>query len=166
MDKWQRLPYCSQKYINIARKIKHIFTGNLDAKVITNPHFPGRERDLLRAQIARIVHASTIAPVGLFGLDEEDENAVKDIKISKGDDDQVPVIKLEGVMALENWCHVNPRILNNGRVVHEKVEKPENANEDEWNEEDEQKKVEDADPYEERLKPINEDTKFNDLENV
>jgi radial spoke head protein 4A len=130
MDEWQKLPDCRQKYINIARKIKHIFPGNLDSKVITNPYFPGRECDLLRAQIARIVHSSTIAPSGLFGIDEEDENAVKDIKIVKGDDEQIPIIKLEGVMSLENWVHVNARLLNNGRVVHEAIEKPETADDD------------------------------------
>jgi len=54
-----------------ARKIKHIFTGDLNATFHSNPSFPGKERHLLRAQLARIFAATAIVPKGLFEIDEE-----------------------------------------------------------------------------------------------
>jgi radial spoke head protein 4A len=46
-------------------------TGDLNAEIISNPVFPGKERHFLRAQIARIFAATTICPKGLFEIDEE-----------------------------------------------------------------------------------------------
>jgi len=51
--------------------IKHVFTGNVNAEVKTNPPFPGRERHYLRAQLARIFHGTTIIPKGIYEFDEE-----------------------------------------------------------------------------------------------
>jgi radial spoke head protein 4A len=51
--------------------IKHIFTGNLNAPVNSNPEFMGKERHLLRAQLARINAATLIIPKGIFEMDEE-----------------------------------------------------------------------------------------------
>lgn len=51
--------------------IKYIFTGNLNASINSNPPFPGKERHLLRAQLARITHATQIIPKGLLTVDEE-----------------------------------------------------------------------------------------------
>lgn len=51
--------------------IKHICTGNLNASIDSNPPFPGKERHFLRAQIARITHATVIVPKGLLEVDEE-----------------------------------------------------------------------------------------------
>jgi radial spoke head protein 4A len=51
--------------------IKHIFTGNLNATIDSNPTFPGKERHFLRAQIARITHGTVIIPKGLYEFDEE-----------------------------------------------------------------------------------------------
>ena len=46
-------------------------TGDLNASINSNPQFPGKERHFLRAQLARIFAATTIAPKGLFEIDEE-----------------------------------------------------------------------------------------------
>ena len=51
--------------------IKHIFTGNLNAIIDSNPPFPGKERHFLRAQIGRITHGTVLAPKGLYEWDEE-----------------------------------------------------------------------------------------------
>lgn len=58
-------------HLTIAKLIKHIFTGNLNASIDSNPPFPGKERHLLRAQIARITHATVIFPKGLYEYDDE-----------------------------------------------------------------------------------------------
>ena len=33
----------------LARRIKYIFTGDLEREVITNPNFGGKEKELLKA---------------------------------------------------------------------------------------------------------------------
>ena len=76
LNDWIQLPDCKPEHICQARLIKHIFTGDLNAEVDTNPAFTGKERHLLRATLARIFHATAIVPKGLFTLDEE-TNEVK-----------------------------------------------------------------------------------------
>ena len=44
LDEWVELPLITPKHIVQARRIKHILTGNLGAKIITNPFFDGEER--------------------------------------------------------------------------------------------------------------------------
>lgn len=46
---WIELPLVYPEHIMAAKKIKYIFTGDLEANVITNPFFPGKEKNLLRA---------------------------------------------------------------------------------------------------------------------
>ncbi|KAI1903749.1 hypothetical protein AGOR_G00030420 [Albula goreensis] len=50
---WIRLPPVTPAQITVARQIRRLFTGNLDAPVVTYPPFPGNEANYLRAQIAR-----------------------------------------------------------------------------------------------------------------
>jgi len=49
-------------------------TGCLNSPLNTNPPFPGKERHYLRAQIARISHNVTIAPAGLYGESQDENN--------------------------------------------------------------------------------------------
>lgn len=49
LNDWIQLPDAKPEHICAARKIKHIFTGDLNAQFDSNPSFPGRERHLLRA---------------------------------------------------------------------------------------------------------------------
>jgi hypothetical protein len=51
-----------------------------------------------------------------------------------------------------NWVHANPNILLNSRTTHlDPEDDPENQD---FDAEEEKKKIEAADPYEPRLKPI------------
>jgi len=54
----------------MARSTKVAFTGNLDKKLFTNPFVDGKkpEKFLLRAQIARISHSTTLVPLGVLRL--------------------------------------------------------------------------------------------------
>jgi radial spoke head protein 4A len=54
-----------------ARLFRRLLTGNLDAAVPSYPPFEGTERNLLRAQIARIAGATSISPDGYYDLSEE-----------------------------------------------------------------------------------------------
>ncbi|XP_037389270.1 radial spoke head protein 6 homolog A isoform X2 [Pygocentrus nattereri] len=51
---WVRLPDVTPAQITVARQIRKLFTGQLDAPVVSYPPFPGNEANYLRAQIARI----------------------------------------------------------------------------------------------------------------
>jgi len=53
---WIQLPDCEPHHIVAARMFAKLLTGNLNSSVDTNPPFPGKERHLLRAQLARIQH--------------------------------------------------------------------------------------------------------------
>ena len=51
-----------------------LFTGDLERPIFTNPFFFGREKHYLRAQLSRIIHSTTLQPMGVSKL-EEDEGA-------------------------------------------------------------------------------------------
>lgn len=57
----------------------------------------------------------------------------------------------------EMWVHANLNILNNCRTAHLDPTEPEGA--EDWNEDAEKAKIEAADPYAARLKPITQDAK-------
>ena len=71
LNDWVQLPDAKPEHIIAARRIKHVLTGDLNATFDSNPSFPGLERHLLRAQLARIFHATAIIPKGLYEVDEE-----------------------------------------------------------------------------------------------
>ena len=75
LGEWQKLPDARAEDIVAARQIKKILAGNLDAPVNSYPHFPGKERALLRAQIARINAATVIVPGGVYKLNDTNRNA-------------------------------------------------------------------------------------------
>ena len=72
-DEWVVLPDIVPSQLVIAKQIKKLFTGRLDAPVVSYPPFPGTEAALLRAQIARISAATQVSPIGFFTFDEEGE---------------------------------------------------------------------------------------------
>ena len=115
LNDWIQLPDCRPEHIVCARKIKHIFTGNLNATIDTNPTFPGKERHLLRAQLARIFSATALAPKGLFEMvDPEEEGAKPEQKFVE--DFQIP--DTDGLRALDAWGNLHPIILKVGRTEH------------------------------------------------
>ena len=65
---------------------------------------------MLRAQLARIFHATAIVPAGMFAEDEE----TKEVKLS----DEFTFPKTEELKDLEKWSNVHQQILMAGRVSH------------------------------------------------
>lgn len=63
---WTELPVVSPDMIQSARAIKHAFTGDLEASVISYPEFKGKEKHFLRVQLARIMHNCEIVPTGMY----------------------------------------------------------------------------------------------------
>lgn len=49
LNDWIQLPDVKPAQLVAARQIKHLMTGDLNAPVNSNPHFPGKERHFLRA---------------------------------------------------------------------------------------------------------------------
>lgn len=68
---WHKLPDARGNDIIQARQLKKVLTGNLDAPVNGYPFFAGKERNYLRAQIARITASTVIVPGGVFQPNEE-----------------------------------------------------------------------------------------------
>ena len=144
LEDWIQLPDTKPAHINAARYIKHIFTGNLNATLDTNPPFPGKERHFLRAQIARITHGTVIVPKGLLEIDEESQRE----KYA----DEFTVPGTEELKSLEAWGHHHPLLLKAGRIT---LQEPEGINEDE--KEEYMAKLADEDPTVDRYRALNED---------
>ena len=69
----------------MSRKIKVLLTGDLERDIYTNPFFFGKEKNYLRAQIARIYFSTSIVPAGLWKLDEEDAKEIVENVPEEGD---------------------------------------------------------------------------------
>jgi len=76
---WHKLPDLSPDDIRASRTIKVLFTGDLDRTIYTNPYFFGKEKDYLRAQIARISHSTTLVPKGLWKLGEDSKREIVEV---------------------------------------------------------------------------------------
>jgi radial spoke head protein 4A len=66
-----RLPCVSASEIRSARQLRRFFTGDLEADVLGHPPFRGKEKNFLRAQIARITADCSLAPAGFFTMSED-----------------------------------------------------------------------------------------------
>lgn len=146
LNDWVQLPDCAPKHIQQARKIKHIFSGDLNASVDTNPAFDGKERHLLRATLARIFHATAIVPKGLFATDDE----TNEVKFAE----EFTFPKTDELRDIKAWANVHPIILEAGRTTH----LPPNVPEEEL--EAAVADLEAKDPTVERFRDIGEHTQF------
>ena len=141
---WIQLPEATPECVQVASCIKYQFTGNLNAEIDSCPPFPGKERHLLRATVARITHATEICPKGKYEVDEE-TNEVKE-------SEEFALPGVEELKSLEAWGHRHQNILKVGRCSHTApVGIPEDQIED-----FEAKRAED-DKVEERFKALQED---------
>ncbi|KAG5509529.1 hypothetical protein JKF63_06234 [Porcisia hertigi] len=130
-DKWEKLPDVTPQQIVAARETKRFFTGDLSASVAAT--FPWGEAAYLRAQLARIISSTAIAPQGaleepepeLEMEEEEDEDAEggaprkpKEAKY-KPLTAPSPVYGEEEVdvaqLTIDRWVHAEGYIYKNGR---------------------------------------------------
>ena len=127
------------------------FTGDLNATIITNPFFFGKEKHYLRGQIARISFGTSVAPARVYRLVEDNP---RDIEDNTPDEGPIPVPSTKEMGKLENWVHYSQNILKECRIVHMERETPEGVEEEDF-----KKQIEAADPFEKRLKPVSLDKK-------
>jgi len=147
LDDWYELPLVTPQQLVVSRKIKHIFTGDLNAKINSYPVFPGQEKHYLKAQIVRITFSTSIIPRGLRKLNEEDE------KIEELDfEEDVKYPPFEELNNIENWVHFHQNILQAGRMNHLEPNVPEEEKDEIMG------KLLETDPMVDRLRAITEDT--------
>ena len=113
-EEWTELPIVTSATILAAQKVKKMFTGNLDEPVVTFPPFPGDEKDLLRAQIARISAATIVVPAGYFAASDEDGVTDHDL-VDPGEDFEAP--QIDALRELEGWQHYDLEINSWGRSL-------------------------------------------------
>lgn len=121
-----QLPNVTPRQIVVAKKIYKIFTGNLDEDILTYPEFPGKEREYLRAQIARISAGTQISPLGYYkfgagegGEDEEEEEeeaAPGEGKTNYSVNAKYEAPPLKDLLdsSMSFWVHHTPYILPQG----------------------------------------------------
>lgn len=95
-------------------QVKRYFTGDLDAPVPGYPPYPGRERNLLRAQIARITSGVSVSPAGFFEINEEDEPMSLKVADDEAINEAFPKA-LEDLMVPDGWVHHEPELNALGR---------------------------------------------------
>lgn len=110
MGDWIQLPDAEPEHIMGARMMKKMLTGNLNASIDSCPPFLGKERNLLRAQIARIQHNCQICPKGMYEMDEDSGEQ----KFAE----EAPPTSTDDLKNLENWSHAFPIVLKVGRCSH------------------------------------------------
>merc|ERR1712007_159921 len=118
-NRWDALPDTKPEYIKGARKIKKMFTGKLNAQVVSHPSFQGREKVLLRAQIARINADTAICVKGSMSCDD-DGTVVQD--------QEFVFPSFSQLLNKDAWIHREPHILRCGRTTH--MEAPDENSED------------------------------------
>ena len=111
LNDWIQLPDCRPQDIKQARLIKHVFSGDLNAEVDTNPNFVGKERHFLRATLARIFHGTAIVPKGMLNPPDEDNPEVRFAE-------EWAFPKTEELKDLANWSNQWPILLKAGRTKH------------------------------------------------
>lgn len=115
---WVRLPATRASHIVAARAMKRILTGKLDSPVLSMPWFPGKERHLLRAQIARISATCTLATKGWY---EEDEEAGAG-KIRQAEDPTGAFPGQEELASDAAWVHRMPCLNKIGKCSYPDVD--------------------------------------------
>ena len=128
LNDWIQLPDCCPEHIVEARKIKHVFTGDLNTEISSNPKFSGKERHFLRAQLARISAATVLCPKGLYEIPDagEGEEAKKpEMQLAE----EAPPLGSGDLLPLEAWSNMWAHILDDGRTTYVK---PEDMEDDVW----------------------------------
>jgi len=167
-EEWVRLPSVSPSQIVTARSITKFLSGHLKAKVSSFPEFPGEERHLLRAQIARISAGTIIAPMMYYQFDEDeevdDEEMAQTEFIENTEFDGVPVRDLADE-SLGAWVHTRLPLLNQGRCIWWNPKQKPEGDED-FDEDDDDADGEEGSDQEQEigpplLTPLSEDVEIN-----
>jgi len=115
---WVRLPSARASHILAAQNIKKLMTGNLESPILSSPWFPGKERHLLRAQIARISASCTLAVKGWLVEDEDLPGRVKEAEDREENFPGHDELETQGA-----WVHALPHLLATGKIAYPDLDK-------------------------------------------
>lgn len=135
-EPWTKLPEVRPWHIMASRQIKKLLTGDLEEPVITHPLFPdgslepkpaegddekppapvigkpGREKQLVRAIIARISADTSVTMKGVLIRDDDQDPPIID-------NDEFKYPTTEELSSLDGWIHNRPALLKTiGRTKH------------------------------------------------
>lgn len=166
---WTLLPDVTPQQICAGRQIKRLFSGDLNAAVISSPPFNWNEAVYLRVQLSRIVSGTYISPLGALeepeddAEEEEEEDDDEDAGAKKPKEAKYRplTVSAKGFAAeedsdvtqwakLDQWVHSEAHIYENGRQT--KVpEKPEEEEDEESGEQQQQQMDEEEEEEEEEV---------------
>ena len=150
-EKWVELPDVKPKQIILSRKIKYMFTGDLNRKIHSNPDFNGEERHLLRCMLGRIYHGAKLVPSINHYTIEDQEAPYKTLTPAE----KPKKFTNEILCDLNYWIHYPPGVLQCGRVSHIIDDAPEGIEPEEY-----KKRIIEKDPFDKRLEPVANDKKI------
>ena len=124
LESWYELPDITPEQIIASRKFKYYFTGKLDAKVKSFIPFPGKEMHLLKCQIVRILHSSSICPRDYLKISENFKDQLEGKITEYNDEYKSPTFEEMKSPECENWVHEQAYIYPSGKVIEKDVEAP------------------------------------------
>ena len=127
-----QLPHVTPAQVVASQQVKKFLTGDLEADVACYPAFPGKEKNFLRAQLARISAATVLAPAGKFTFGEEVEEGPDRASLPVVDAGEEYEAKGPADMKdSENWVHKYGGILKIGRCANPPKPEPAEGEEEE-----------------------------------
>ena len=121
---WTRLPDTNPETLIQAKHVRRFLTGDLKASVLSKNPFPGKEADLLRANIARITADTRLAPRGHLADTTDYENGGE---LEVGLSEAGSFLGMTGQALCElpksSWVHASLDILPQGRNTYFNSEK-------------------------------------------
>lgn len=115
---WTKLPDLRPRELRAARQIRKLFSGKLDAKVITHPYFDGTEASLLRAQIALISADTVLGIKGMYLPGEDEPLHLNRISMDLLNPEWKPP-PISDFANPATWVHHQPHILKSGLTLNE-----------------------------------------------
>jgi len=168
---WYKLADVIPEKLQLSRKIRKYFTGDLNHEIISYPPFEGSEAQYLRCQIARISAATTICPTGYYVFDTEDGEP----EDTEGPQPIIVNTEFEALtndqlLDISNWVHHVPYILPQGRTSwenpfgsEEDEENEEEGSEEEGSEEENESERVEPETGPQLLSPISQDEENDDI---
>ena len=116
-ESWSQLPQVTCAQIVIATKFTRFLTGNLNAPVPSYPPFPGKEKDLLRAQIARISSSTSISPTGYFKIEDPEVDYPVVVPIYEEEMRETQLLHPNQMRCVQAWRHHERELNSLGRIT-------------------------------------------------
>ena len=122
LEYWNELPDITHEQLVASRLFKYILTGDLNAKVKSFMPFPGKEMHLLKCQIVRILHSSSIVPKDYLKISDNFKDQLEGKVTQYNEDYKPPTFEEMKDLEAGNWTHEYAYIYPSGKVIDPAVE--------------------------------------------